>query len=177
MSQNAHMTLLFHFRNLMTIIVLVSLISTSQAAPSPGDVPPPDIGHNTSGEEVLLPSYAGKAIVVTFWATWCPQCIKELPILEAVQNKVGKDQIVIIAINTEEAEVFRRAARVMRKSMHLELVSDSSGNAQKAYGVNGIPHMVIIGRDGHILQVHRGYSEGSLEEIVAEINLALAPLP
>ena len=171
------MTLLFHFRNLTTTSVLASLVSISQAAPGPGDVPPPDIGHNTSGEEVMLPNYTGKAVVVTFWATWCPQCIKELPILEAVQNKAGKDQIAIIAVNTEEAEVFRRAARVMSKSMHLELVSDASGNAQKAYGVNGIPHMVIIGRDGHILQVHRGYSEGSLDEIVSDINLALSPSP
>ena len=43
-----------------------------------------------------------------------------------------------------------------------------------AYGVNGIPHMVIIGRDGKILNIHRGYSEASLDGFVAEINAALA---
>lgn len=162
-------------RKLTTAFALASLFSTSQAVPEPGDVPPPDIGRSASGEEVLLPNYKGKAVVVTFWATWCPQCIKELPILEAVQNKAGKDQIEIIAVNTEETEVFRRVARIMRKSMHLELISDAGGQAQKAYGVNGIPHMVIIGRDGRVLQVHRGYSEDSLDEIVADINQALAP--
>jgi thiol-disulfide isomerase/thioredoxin len=164
-----------YYPKLAIATVIYFLISISQASPGPGDIPPADIGHTTSGDEVLLTKYAGKVVIVTFWATWCPQCIKELPILEAVQNKAGKANIEVIAVNTEEAEVFRRAARVMRKTMQLDLVGDARGDAQKAYGVNGIPHMLIIGRDGRILQVHRGYSEDSLDEIVADINHALAP--
>jgi peroxiredoxin len=98
--------------------------------------------------------------------------------LEAVQNKAGKANMEVIAVNTEDADVFRRATRIMGQSMHLELLRDAGGGARKAYGVNGIPHMVIIGRDGHILQVHRGYSEEGLDDIVADINQALAqPAP
>jgi thiol-disulfide isomerase/thioredoxin len=170
------MTLPSRFRDLTTTLFLASLISISQAAPGPGDVPPADIGLDTSGDAVLLTNYPGKAVVVTFWATWCPYCLKELPILEAIQNKAGKDQMAVIAVNTEDADVFHRASRVMRKSMHLELVRDASGEARKAYGVNGIPHMVIIGRDGRIQKVYHGYSEDSLDAIVADINQALAPL-
>ena len=165
----------FRYRNLTACFALASLVAMSQAAPEPGDIPPPDIGLTTSGEEVLLTNYAGKAVIVTFWATWCAYCLKELPILEAIQNKAGKDQMAVIAVNTEDAEVFHRASRVMRKSMHLELVRDASGEARKAYGVKGIPHMIIIGRNGRIQSVYHGYSEDSLDEIVANINQALAP--
>jgi thiol-disulfide isomerase/thioredoxin len=166
------------WRALAVAAALVLAAATGHAAgPEPGDIPPPEIGHDQSGDAVLLTNYAGKAVIVTFWATWCPYCLKELPILENVQNKAGKDQIAVIAVNTEDFEVFRRASRLMRKSMHLELVSDASGHVQAAFGVNGLPHMVIIGRDGRILQVYRGYSEDSLGAIAADINKALAPAP
>ena len=178
LAQNGGMTFSTRWHALATGTVLALLAATARAtAPGPGDVPPPDIGHNLSGDEVLLTNYAGKAVIVTFWATWCGYCLKELPILENVQNKAGKDQIAVIAVNTEESEVFRRAARIMRTSMHLELVSDASGQAQQAYGVVGIPHMVIIGRDGRILRVYHGYAQERLEAIVADINTALAPPP
>ena len=164
-------------RTLAAIFTLVSFLGAADAMPGPGDAPPSDLGRNAAGDEVLLSAYAGKAVVVTFWASWCPQCIKELPILEAVQNQVGKDRLVVIAINTERPEVFRKAVRLLRETVHLELVSDAGGAAQKAYGVNGIPHMVIIDRDGRIMQVHRGYSEDDLGDIVADINRVLSPAP
>ena len=150
------MTVSPRYLKLIMALALGSLVTVSEAAPGPGDVPPPDIGHNISGDEVLLTSFAGKAVIVTFWATWCPYCLKELPILERVQNKAGKDQMAVIAVNTEDGDVFRRAARIMRRSMQLELVSDANGRARKSFGVKGIPHMVIIGRDGRILRVYTG---------------------
>ncbi len=51
---------------------------------------------------------------------------------------------------------------------------DYNKASREAYGLKGIPHMLIIGRDGHALKMHRGYSEKSLDVIIAEINAALA---
>ena len=151
--------------------------SGAAAAPGPGDVPPPGLGQTYEGDDVRLPDYAGKAVIVTFWASWCAYCLKELPILDAVQSRAGKGQMAVIAVNIEKRDVFRRAARLLRDAVHFELVNDARGTAQQAFGVNGIPHMVIIGRDGHILNVYRGYSEKNLDAIVADVNQALAPLP
>ena len=155
----------------------LQMTTACAAAPRPGDVPPPDVGRTLEGDEILLSNYAGKAVIVTFWATWCPYCVKELPILQNVQDRVGKDQMAVIAVNTEKFEVYKRATRIMRESMHMELVSDASGQAQNAFGVRSLPHMLIIGRDGRILRVYRGYSEEKLDTIVADINAALMPLP
>ena len=158
---------------------LLGLLATAgrAAAPEAGEVPPPDVGRTLSGDEILLPSYAGKAVIVTFWATWCPYCLRELPILQNVQDRVGKEQMVVIAVNTEKFDVYKRAARILRQSMSMELVSDASGQAQHAFGVRALPHMLIIGRDGRILRVYDGYSEKKLDAIVADINTALKPLP
>lgn len=58
-------------------------------------------------------------------------------------------------------------------SFALTLAHDDRKRGTDAYGVKGIPHMVIIGRDGAIVKVHRGYSEEALEGILAETNSAL----
>ena len=176
------MTPLSSLRRTALVALLALLAATAAAAepapgPGSGDVPPPALGRNLEGEDVLLTNYAGKAVVLTFWATWCPYCIKELPILQRVQDRAGKDRIQVIAVNIEDHDVFLRASHVMRPAITLELVNDASGKAQKAYGVHGIPYMVIVGRDGRIVNVWRGYSEDSLNAIVKDINRALAPTP
>jgi thiol-disulfide isomerase/thioredoxin len=130
---------------------------------------------NIGRDPVKLSQYAGKAVVISFWATWCPYCLKELPVLSAIQ-KAAKGNIQVIAINTEDRDVFRRASRVMR-DLGIELAYDPDQTAQKAYGVSGIPHMVIIGRDGKIVNVFRGYGESSLDGIVEAINRATGATP
>jgi len=140
--------------------------------PDVGDIAPEQVGKNLAGEQLVLTNYRGKAVVVSFWATWCQYCLKELPILEGVQKQAGGEHMQVIAINTESRETYREAAKVL-KNFSLILAHDTGDKAAKAYGVDGIPHMVIIGPDGRILKVYRGYDESELGDIVADINHAL----
>lgn len=143
------------------------------AAPAAGDLAPDRVGTTLDGEPVLLSSFAGKVVVVSFWATWCPYCLKELPILENIQN-VGKGNVIqVIAVNTEERAIFRKARRAL-ESFKMMLAYDPGKASATAYGVKGIPHLLIIGRDGRVVQVYRGYDESSLEGIVADLNRAVA---
>jgi thiol-disulfide isomerase/thioredoxin len=158
------------------LLIASAFLGTSAvaiAAPAVGDVPPPRVGFDLSGEPVLLTSFSGKAIVVSFWATWCAYCLKELPILHNIQRAAGKDSMQVIAVNTESREVFRKAARTL-KELDVLHAHDNSHQAQDKYGVKGIPHLVIVGRDGRVVAVYTGYSESSLDGIVADINRALA---
>jgi thiol-disulfide isomerase/thioredoxin len=155
---------------------LLSASTLACAAPGIGDVPPPDVGITLEGAPVSLASHQGKAIVVSFWATWCPYCLKELPILEGIQNATGSQHMQVIAVNTENRDVFRQVVKQL-KTLNLQLTRDAGGQAQAAYGVNGLPHMVIIGRDGRILRVYRGYNERQLDSIVADINRATGAAP
>jgi peroxiredoxin len=152
---------------------LATTLTAAEAASGIGDPAPDVLGTDLEGETVSLASYAGRPVVVSFWATWCPYCLKELPILEGIQKSAGKQNIQVIAINTESRDVFRKAARVLSQ-LTLKLSHDTGKKGSDAFGVNGIPHMVIIGRDGKIVRVYRGYDESSLDGIVADINAALA---
>jgi thiol-disulfide isomerase/thioredoxin len=140
---------------------------------APGDTPPPSLGTNLDGDDVGTSRYAGKVLVVTFWASWCGPCISELPKLEGIQRAAGKDNVQVVAINIEDRDVYRKLARRL-KSLSLSINHDTGRRSSEAYGVHGIPHLVLIGRDGKVIAVHRGYSEESLDSIIAEINRALA---
>jgi thiol-disulfide isomerase/thioredoxin len=140
-------------------------------APKAGDMPPTYLGKTLDGNEVELADHAGKAVVVTFWASWCTYCLKELPVLEAIQQS-ARDHVKVIAINTEPRNTFQRLARRLEK-FDLQLTYDPDLRSRRSYGVDGIPHLVIIGKDGKIDSVFRGYGEESLDGIVQSINRAM----
>jgi thiol-disulfide isomerase/thioredoxin len=158
-------------------LLVFAAAAGATAAPAPGEVAPDLVGKTLDGELVNVSKYSGKVVVVSFWATWCPYCLKELPILEGIQKIGGSEQVQVIAVNTESRDVFRRVAREL-KTMKMKLVYDPDKKGADAYGVKGIPHLVIIGRDGRVMNVFRGYGESSLDGIVTSINQALAtPAP
>lgn len=97
-------------------------------------------------------------------------CRRELPVLATIQKQGTRDKIAIFAVNwRESADQFRQIRRAF-KDIDLSLVSDESGRFGRQYGVNGIPHMVVIGRDGRIAAVHVGYGESEIPVLVDEIN-------
>jgi len=59
------------------------------------------------GEEVRLSDLRGQIIVLNFWASWCPPCRDETPLLESVQDNLG-DDVTLIGINTDDAECAAR---------------------------------------------------------------------
>jgi thiol-disulfide isomerase/thioredoxin len=163
-------------RKMLRILIgscVLAMAFAAHALPAVGDPPPDKLGVDPKGEAVLASAYTGKVLVITFWATWCPYCIKELPVLHNIQNKIGRDRLQVIAVNTEDRDVFRKAARLMAP-LNMLHSSDVDRKIRDAYGVQGIPHLVIVGQDGNIVAVHQGYGEGSLPSIVADINRALA---
>lgn len=73
----------------------------------------------------------------------------------------------------EDRRTYRALLRQLRK-FEFTMTGDSDGVISDAYGVSGIPHMLMIGKDGIVGHVYRGYSEESLPGIVADLNALLA---
>jgi thiol-disulfide isomerase/thioredoxin len=155
------------------LAVALLLASAADAAhvPGVGETAPSFIGYGLDGKKVSLETYTGKVVVISFWATWCPPCRMELPVLERIQI-AGKGQIQVVAINTEERDVFRHAAKIL-KDLTIKLTNDESEKAFGAYGVKGLPHLLVIGKDMRIISVREGYGPSELDDVAAELNAAL----
>lgn len=157
-------------RGLPAAVLLGAALAAQAAAPATGEAAPDYLGRNLDRDVIRLNQYAGKPVVISFWATWCPYCLKELPILSSIR-KASKGEVQVIAINTENRDTFRRVTKVL-KDLDLALLYDPDHRAQDDYAVTGLPHMLIIGRDGRIVRVFEGYNESSLPAIADAINHA-----
>jgi peroxiredoxin len=145
-----------------------------QPGPGVGDVAP-DFTTKAflSRQPVTLSEQHGKLVFLTFWASWCPPCRKEMPVLEQVQRKLGKERATVLAVSFREnnEQQVRKWAR--DGDLQLTLLEDWNGHIARQYGVHTIPHLYIIDRQGRIVHVHTGYGPNSIEHLVRDINAAL----
>jgi thiol-disulfide isomerase/thioredoxin len=163
----------FHRSTIRAAASLLLLVSAAchAAPPAAGDLPPSYVGKTLDGTPVTLADRVGKAVVVSYWATWCTYCLKEMPILASLQKLAGQEHLQVIAVDTEDRDTFHKVTRALGY-LGLQLAYDPDRKGRDAFGVHGIPHMVIIGRDGRIDSVFTGYNEDKLDDIVAAINRA-----
>jgi thiol-disulfide isomerase/thioredoxin len=141
----------------------------------PGDTPPDALGTTLGGQAVSLASLHGKVVVISFWATWCGYCMKEMPVLAGLQSLATERKLPlqVVAVDyREDHDTFRHSARVLRKRLPNLLISwDRDGKVGAPYGTaGGIPVMVMLHRDGSVANIHVGYGEDMLDSLVAEIN-------
>ena len=160
-----------------TRLVLLCFTATlffqaAHAQPKAGDPAPPALGRTTSGDEVNLADLRGKVVAVTFWASWCGPCQLELPLLEKLQRVVGTDKLRVVAVNIEDRQQFRLATRD-KADWQIVLANDPLKVRAGSYGVNGIPHMIIVSRDGVIRKLFRGYAEDQVPAVVEAVVAAL----
>jgi peroxiredoxin len=158
----------------LAAVLLAASVAHGEKKLAVGDKPPDVLGMDVNGKRVKLSDYPGKILVVSFWASWCGPCKQELPVLENLQRAASKYGLEVLAVNWKEDRQVIRNIRRMSPDLQMHLVSDASGLAGKSYGVTGIPHMILIGRDGLIQFVNIGYGESVVDEIVTEVNKALA---
>ncbi len=128
------------------------------------------------GKTVRLSDYRGKAVLLNFWATWCPPCKIEMPWFVDLQKQYGEQGLQVIGVSVDDdAEKNADKIAEFAKQMNLnyvvvlgnEKVSDQYG------GVEGLPTTFYIDRNGKIV----GYVQGlvSHSEIEDNVKKALGP--
>jgi len=159
-------------------LLLATMFATAakpMKQPAVGELPPDALGRDRAGTEQTVSMHRGKVVIVTFWASWCGPCRRELPVLGKFQNVVGKDHLEIIAVNVKEPRSDYNAVIRANKDIALTWVHDASGATSSRYGVEALPNMFIIDREGKVAHVHRGYDEEQIKVFVREIAALLPP--
>jgi thiol-disulfide isomerase/thioredoxin len=166
-----------HYFSLVASLIWLTYAATVHAAstgPAVGSVAPDFKAHNAVTREAsLLSSQRGKVVILTFWASWCGPCRRELPILEKAQEVVGKDKLTVFAVSFRETPEAAAALKKLAADWQINVIEDRNGWIAGHYAISSIPHLFIIGRDGKVLANHVGYGDRSLDELVTDINQAL----
>ena len=93
----------------------------------------------------------GKVALIDFWASWCGPCRREIPNLAKIQEKYGNNKVfVLVSLNVwDKPDAQAKAIKDMK--MVWTQLTDSTRNATDTYGVDGIPQILLIGKDGKII--------------------------
>jgi peroxiredoxin len=124
------------------------------------------------GKVVKLTDYAGKVVILDFWATWCVPCKASFPAMQKAIEKYKSDQsVVFLFIDTWEYndnmdDVIRRF--LGQKNYTFRVVADRKNEVVKQYGVDGVPAKFIIDKAGYIRFSMKGFN-GTDEEAVGEL--------
>lgn len=135
------------------------------------------------------------AVLMSFFATWCKPCMKELPILEEVYQKYKDERIKFFLIDITEAtrnnpgEVYGMAYKdvpkagpfLREKGVTMQILYDTRGSAMKRYNAQILPRLFMMDGNRKITLTRRGFHEGEEEkftkELSEEIERLLAELP
>ena len=115
------------------------------------------------GREVSTTTFEndGKPYVISFWATWCRPCLKELTAIDEIYDDWKDLGVKLIAISTDDSRTRANVLpMVSGRAWDFEFYLDENGDLKRAMGVNMVPHTFIINGKGEIVYQHTAFSDG-----------------
>lgn len=154
--------------------ILLSLVALlAMALPASAQFPSVQL-KNLDGAPVDAASLSndGKPYVVSFFATWCKPCLRELKAISEVyadwQDETGMKLIAISIDEAQNAGKVRPLADAL--GWEYEVLLDTNSELKNAMGIQSVPHLFIIDGNGKIVENRSGYTEGSEDHIIEKIR-------
>ncbi len=144
-------------KTLLLSLLLLPLLAFGQSAPT-WEL------KSVDGKTVKSSEFKDKVLILDFWATWCPPCVKEIPGFIELQKEYGDKGLVVIGVSLDQD-----GPGVVRKFMdkmnvNYPIVMGDDKIVEDFGGIEGIPTTFIIDKSGKIVNKHVGYVEKSVFE-------------
>ncbi|MBO7744241.1 redoxin domain-containing protein [Paenibacillus sp. MWE-103] len=144
-------------------VVVVRQMSDSRPVAAVSSVAPAFDLKDIDGKEVQLADYRGRRVVLHFWATYCPPCVKEMPVMQRIATQ--RDDTAVIGVNIGQSRG-TVAAFAKAKGLSFPLVIDAAGTMTDLYRIQALPTTVLIDANGRVSKIVSGAfeSESKLTE-------------
>lgn len=127
---------------------------------------------NLNGEQVEIQNLASieEPVVLSFWATWCMPCIKELNAISDVytdwQDETG---VKLYAVSVDDAKTVSRVNPMVNgKGWEYEVLLDTNNELKRSFNIPTVPHLILVHK-GKIIYRHSGYQPGSEIELYEKL--------
>ena len=173
-------------RNILSAVILIALVvlgaillmkrsgPIDEVGPGTGEEAPDfSLTRVDADEAVTLSEFRGKTVLLDFWATWCPPCREQMPVVQKLDDDPSlKDSLVVISVNADEpsADRHNKVTKYLEDNgYHFTTVMDDY-TAMSAYGVSFLPTLVIVDPDGGIAHRETGvHSEKKLRKMLSSV--------
>ena len=156
--------------------VLVAMIFTAMYADKQRDIMLPDLSVRLlDGKQVRLSALLEEGpLLVSFWATWCAPCKKEMIFLEEFHQKYNENSFRVLAISTDSPKSMSKVKSYIRAKKHTFLVGiDPNQEIAKKMNALLMPTTLILNKDRKVSWYHQGFIPGDEKEIEAQIRAVL----
>ena len=109
-----------------------------------------------TGAPIASSSFAGKSLLITFWATWCPPCIQEIPNLIKLQNEYSSNGFSVVAISVDQEKGVVQKM-VNRKEINYPVMMADKAVTRDFGGVYGIPTSFLVSKKGTVVKKYSGF--------------------
>lgn len=154
--------------------ILAGFFLFSNFITSDGDKIPSATVKTLDGKQISTSTFSndGKPIIISFWATWCKPCKKELDaIAEEYENVQKETGVKLIAISIDDARSSGKVVTdVKTKGWKYEVYIDENQDFKRAMNVNNVPHTFLVNGNGEIVWSHNSYAEGDEEKLFDNVR-------
>ncbi len=162
------------FKKTLFVFLLATswLTQAAELKPYTGKIINPQVSlQDLSGNTHTLEQYKGQVVLVQFWATYCPPCVKEMPSMNILQDKLAKANVPfkILAIDMAESKAEVKAF-VRRIKPEFTILMDEAGSSIGQWNVFAAPSNFLIDKQGQIAYTLFGGVEWDSPEIIEKIT-------
>jgi len=150
------------------VLAAACILSTAMAPQPVMDKAPAFVLKNLDGKEVASSEYAGKVVLLNFWATWCPPCQAEIPALNELHKEYQAKGLVVVGVSVDEEGPEAVKAFARQQGIDYPILMSSEEVIEAYGGIRGIPTTFLINREGKIIK--KFYGEQSKKALENAVN-------